>query len=135
MRWLVDGMNVIGSRPDGWWKDRHAAMVRLVESLEPCAEAEGDEMTVVFERPPQPAIESDLVTVASAPDSKPDAADDEIVRLLGEAVDPSEWTVVTSDRRLSGRVQATGAGVEGASRFRRRIAERPDQDSNLGPTP
>ena len=34
MRWLVDGMNVIGSRPDGWWKDRHAAMAGLVESLE-----------------------------------------------------------------------------------------------------
>ncbi|MGE5857760.1 MAG: RNA-binding protein, partial [Solirubrobacterales bacterium] len=34
MRWLVDAMNVIGSRPDGWWKDRHAAMLRLVDQLE-----------------------------------------------------------------------------------------------------
>ena len=29
-RWVVDASNVIGSRPDGWWRDRHAAMVRLV---------------------------------------------------------------------------------------------------------
>ena len=34
VRWLVDGMNVIGTRPDAWWKDRHAAMVRLVDLLE-----------------------------------------------------------------------------------------------------
>ena len=33
VRWIVDGMNVIGSRPDGWWKDRSGAMVALVERL------------------------------------------------------------------------------------------------------
>jgi hypothetical protein len=33
-RWIVDAMNVIGTRPDGWWRDRHAAMVRLVDLLE-----------------------------------------------------------------------------------------------------
>ena len=36
MRWIVDGMNVIGTRPDAWWEDRHAAMVRLVHMLENC---------------------------------------------------------------------------------------------------
>ena len=25
MRWVVDGNNVFGSRPDGWWNDRTAA--------------------------------------------------------------------------------------------------------------
>ena len=34
VRWLVDGMNVIGTRPDAWWRDRHAAMTRLVDMLE-----------------------------------------------------------------------------------------------------
>ena len=28
---FVDAMNVIGSRPDGWWKDRAGAMRRLVD--------------------------------------------------------------------------------------------------------
>ena len=34
MRWLIDGMNVIGTRPDGWWRDRDAAMLRLVDRIE-----------------------------------------------------------------------------------------------------
>jgi len=33
MRWYVDGMNVIGTRPDGWWRDRDAAMLHLVDLL------------------------------------------------------------------------------------------------------
>jgi 8-oxo-dGTP diphosphatase len=32
---IVDGANVMGSRPDGWWKDRAGAAVRLREQLEP----------------------------------------------------------------------------------------------------
>jgi hypothetical protein len=30
---VVDAANVIGSRPDGWWRDRQAAARRLIESL------------------------------------------------------------------------------------------------------
>ena len=51
VRWIVDGMNVIGSRPDGWWKDRGRAMVTLVDKLDQWASGQGDEVTVVFERP------------------------------------------------------------------------------------
>ena len=40
VRWLVDGMNVIGTRPDAWWKDRRAAMIRLVDMLERWAAVE-----------------------------------------------------------------------------------------------
>ena len=58
MPWLIDGMNVIGSRPDGWWKDRDAAMARLVGQLELWAEGEDDDITVIFERQPRPAIVS-----------------------------------------------------------------------------
>ena len=43
MRAIVDGMNVIGSRPDGWWKDRRRGMVALVDRLE-CWAAEGDDV-------------------------------------------------------------------------------------------
>ena len=52
MRWLIDGMNVIGTRPDAWWKDRHAAMVRLVDLLERWAAYDGEDVTVVA--PPNP---------------------------------------------------------------------------------
>src|SRR5213080_2145798 len=80
VRWLVDGMNVIGTRPDAWWKDRHRAMVRLVDLLERWAASDGEEVTVVFERPPSPPIRSTVIEVAHAPRPRPDAADDEIIR-------------------------------------------------------
>ncbi len=63
MRWLVDGMNVIGTRPDAWWKDRHGAMVRLVDMLERWAASSGEDVTVVFEQPPSPPIRSTVIEV------------------------------------------------------------------------
>jgi predicted RNA-binding protein with PIN domain len=123
MRWLVDGMNVIGTRPDAWWKDRDAAMLRLVDMLERWAAAEGDDVTVVFERPPQPPIRSTVIEVLHAPRPKRDAADDEIIRLLRAAADPSTIRVVTSDRWLADRAWAAGASVEGADSFRTRLEQ------------
>jgi predicted RNA-binding protein with PIN domain len=123
VRWLVDGMNVIGTRPDQWWKDRDAAMLKLVDQLERWAAAEGDDITVVFERPPRPPIRSSVIDVVHAPRPKRDAADDEIVRLLRADPDPAHVRVVTSDRWLADRVSAVGATVEGAQSFRRRIEE------------
>ena len=121
MRWLVDGMNVIGTRPDGWWKDRHAAMVRLVDLLERWAAAKGEDVTVVFERPPSPPIRSTVVEVAHAPRPRPNSADDEIARRLDDDPDPTEVRVVTSDRWLADRSRAAGAMVEPAESFRAHI--------------
>lgn len=121
MRWLVDGMNVIGSRPDGWWRDRAAAMVDLVGRVEDWAEATGEEVTVVFERRPTPRIEADRVVVVHAAQAGRNAGDDEIVRRLEADSRPQSVRVVTSDRELADRVRALGAEVEPASRFRARI--------------
>jgi predicted RNA-binding protein with PIN domain len=121
MRWLIDGMNVIGSRPDGWWRDRHDAMARLVLQLERWAAATGDEVVVVFERPPTPAIASSTVDVAGAPRGGAHAADDEIARRVRAAADPAAIRVVTSDRGLADRVRAAGAAVEPARAFRGRL--------------
>ena len=98
MRWLIDGMNVIGSRPDGWWRDREAAKQRLLEELEGL---EG-EVSVVF-------------------DEKGLVADDEIVARVAADADPGSLTVVTSDAELGRRVREHGASVEGAGSFRRRL--------------
>jgi nucleoid-associated protein YgaU len=35
---IVDGANVVGSRPDGWWRDRAGAAVRLHDELAGLAE-------------------------------------------------------------------------------------------------
>lgn len=123
MPWLIDGMNVIGSRPDGWWKDRDAAMARLVGELELWAESHGDDVTVVFERPPRPPIVSELIEVGHARRKGADAADDEIVHRLGAADDPESFTVVTSDKRLAGRAKAIGATVEPAGAFLKKLDE------------
>ncbi len=121
MRWLVDGMNVIGTRPDAWWRDRDAAMLRLVDQLERWAVNDDEEVTVVFERPPSPPIRSTVIDVAHAPKPKRNAADDEIVRRLRADPDPGAVRVVTSDRWLADRAYAAGASVEGADSFRTRL--------------
>jgi predicted RNA-binding protein with PIN domain len=118
MRWLVDGMNVIGTRPDAWWKDRDAAMLRLVDMLERWAAAEDEDVVVVFERAPSPPIRSTVIEVTHAPRPKPNAADDEIVRLLRAEPQPGAVRVVTSDRWLADRASAVGASVVGADTFR-----------------
>jgi predicted RNA-binding protein with PIN domain len=121
MRWMVDAMNVIGTRPDGWWKNRQAAMVRLVDQLERFAAATGDDITVVFEHPPNPAISSPVVEIASAPRPGPNAADDEIVRRLREDPDPEKIRVVTSDHALADQARFLNATIEPAEAFRRQI--------------
>jgi predicted RNA-binding protein with PIN domain len=121
VRWLVDGMNVIGTRPDGWWKDRDAAMFRLVDILERWAAAEGEDVIVVFERAPSPPIRSTVIEVAHAPHPRANAADDEIIRRLRAETEPREVRVVTSDRWLADRASAAGATVEGADSFRSRV--------------
>jgi predicted RNA-binding protein with PIN domain len=124
VHWLVDGMNVIGTRPDRWWKDRDAAMLRLVDMLERWAAHGGEDVTVVFERAPRPPIRSTVIEVAHAPKPKPDAADDEIVRRLRAHPNPAAVRVVTSDRWLADRAFAEGASVEGADTFRTRLEDR-----------
>ncbi len=96
-------------------------MLQLIDQLERWAAVAGEEVVVVFERPPSPPVHSTVIDVRSAPKPKPDAADDEIVRLLRSDLEPQSVRVVTSDRALSDRARAAGATVEGAESFRRRI--------------
>lgn len=123
MRWLIDGMNVIGTRPDAWWKDRHGAMVKLVDMLERWAAAGGEEVTVVFEQPPSPPIHSTVIEVAHAPRPRRDSADDEIIRRLAADPEPGAVRVVTSDLWLADRVHAAGATVEPSAPFRALIED------------
>lgn len=123
MRWLVDGMNVIGTRPDAWWKDRHAAMVRLVDLLERLAAESGEQIVVVFEHPPSPPIRSTVIEVAHGPRPRRHAADDEIVRRIALDSEPGTIRVVTSDHGLADQVRAAGATVEPAQSFRGRLDE------------
>ena len=119
-RTIVDGMNVIGSRPDGWWRDRRAAMRRLVERLDALAAADEERLTVVFDGRAF-ELAGEAVDVRFASRGGPNAADDDIVTLVEAADDPTAVYVITSDDDLARRVRALGAEVEGAGAFRRRL--------------
>jgi predicted RNA-binding protein with PIN domain len=112
-RWLVDGMNVIGSRPDGWWRDRAGAMRRLADELSDWAQRSGEQVTLVLDGRPRELGDHPGVEVRFAP-----VADDLIAELAGR--DPSV-RVATSDRGLVARLEALGVPSEGVSGFRKLI--------------
>jgi predicted RNA-binding protein with PIN domain len=124
MRWLVDGNNTIGARPDGWWRDRTGAMARLVAGLDAFARATGEEVAVVFDGRERDVGQAGAagVAVAFAPGAR-NAADDAIAARVAADADPATLTVVTSDRELARRVRAAGAQVTGAGGFRDRLPE------------
>ncbi|HEX6675201.1 MAG TPA: NYN domain-containing protein [Actinomycetes bacterium] len=132
VRWLVDGMNLVGSRPDGWWKDPDRAVRRLIQELSRYAAASGEHVTVVFDRQPpdvQPGVHG-VAEVAFASSRGRNAADDEIVRMLARHPAPGTFTVVTSDRRLVERVKDLGAEVASSASFRRRMDQTlPTEDT------
>lgn len=120
-RWIVDASNVIGSRPDGWWRDREGATRRLLDDLRAFA-ADGEDVTAVLDAgPAELAGREGTLEVAIAPRRGRDAADDEIARRVAADPDPGSLRVVTSDRVLAARVRGHGAQVEGAGAFRRRL--------------
>jgi predicted RNA-binding protein with PIN domain len=122
IRWLIDGMNVIGSRPDGWWRDRREAMRRLVRLLHDFGNALGEDLTVVFDGR---AFDLDEAggrpRVVFAPGGR-NAADRELLRIL-RAEPADRFRVVTSDAELAEAARAAGAEVVPSGSFRRRLDE------------
>jgi|SRR5690606_10552763 len=110
---LVDGNNVMGSRPDGWWRDRPAAAARLVARLAALTVARDLAVTVVFDgaAPADAPAAPPGVEVRYAERRGPDAADDVIAALVAAASAPV--TVVTADGALRRRVEVAGGTVAG----------------------
>ena len=118
-RLVVDGMNVIGSRPDGWWRNRQRAWRRLAGQLAEHASRSGDEVRLVLDgRRPEEWDDAVETTFARG---RRGAADDAIVELVEADPDPRSLTVVTSDRELEQRVRNLGAAVIPANGFRRTL--------------
>jgi predicted RNA-binding protein with PIN domain len=120
-RWVVDGMNVIGSRPTGWWRDRPGAMRGLVERLNEFAARAGEQVIVVFDGRPFELAGGEGVSVRFASRSGRNAADDDIAALAERDDDPGSLSVVTSDGDLARRVRDAGATVVGAGAFLSRL--------------
>lgn len=118
-------MNLIGSRPNGWWKDPAGAVRTLMAELDRYGIATGEEVTLVCDvHPPDVAAGRHGTVVVAFPSRRGrDAADDEIVRLVAENPAPGSITVVTSDELLAQRARALGAGAMSAMTFRTRMDE------------
>jgi predicted RNA-binding protein with PIN domain len=117
-RIVVDGMNVIGSRPTGWWRDRQGAARDLVRRLQQLAVTTGDDVTLVLDGRPLPDLpEGDHagIRLLYARRSGPDAADERILALLAEEPEPGPIRVFTSDRALRREAERLGAAVDGAT--------------------
>ena len=111
---LVDAANVVGSRPDGWWRDRPGAAHRLVEALR--AAALGEQVVVVLEGAARRGVaegEADGVEVVHAPGE----GDDTLAARSTPGV-----TLVTADRALAERARSTGAEVVGPRSLLDRLA-------------
>ncbi|MFJ4714003.1 NTP pyrophosphohydrolase [Streptomyces sp. NPDC088785] len=104
---VVDGANVVGSVPDGWWRDRRGAAERLRARLAAHAERTGAEVVLVVEGAAKGVESVPGVRVESAAGS----GDDHIVELVARLGRPC--TVVTADRELRRRVEELGAGCAG----------------------
>ena len=114
---IVDAANVVGSVPDGWWRDRRGAAERLRDRL--AAEGLPDhsgpvEIVLVTEGAARGVESVPGVRVEPAPGS----GDDRMVALVAEAGD-RPVLVVTADRELRRRVVSLGADVTGPRTVRR----------------
>jgi len=121
---VVDGMNVIGSRPDGWWRDRDGAVRRLLADLQSLVPSDDEVVTLVLDGRPLSDVPEGThhgVHVVYARRSGRDAADDRIVELVGALEPSADTTVITSDRALAAQVRDLGATVSGAGSLLRRL--------------
>jgi 8-oxo-dGTP diphosphatase len=150
---VVDTANLLGSRPDGWWRDRAGSTSRLLVELDalardglPAADLglPGDvrwpDVVAVVEgdargaaRPAAPAGDLEpptlrapgVAVVAASADG-----DGEIVRVVGAAREAGrEVVVVTADRGLVARVEELGARVLGPGRIRALLDGRAGRDA------
>ena len=116
---VVDTANVMGSRADGWWHDRHGAAERLRDEI---AAADGlsgvpgavadlcfPSIVMVVEGAARGVASTDGIEVVAAPGS----GDDTIAELAVPSAPDERRVVVTADRELRARCEAAGASVVG----------------------
>lgn len=122
---VVDGNNVIGSVADGWWRDRPAAVRRLVGRLRCYQQRTGERLVLVLDVPQRDLPEGghDGIEVRYPRRRGRDAADERILELLDErnlSTDgdaAADVVVVTSDRALASGASERRARVVGAGSF------------------
>ncbi|MGD0391775.1 MAG: NTP pyrophosphohydrolase [Acidimicrobiales bacterium] len=107
---LIDAANVVGSRPNGWWRDRPGAARAFVEEVRAAVVAGRlvAPVVVVLEGKARTGVEAGVaggVTVVHAPGS----GDDTLVAATADA--SGRVTLVSADRALCRRAEDLGADV------------------------
>ncbi|MFE2955157.1 hypothetical protein [Nocardia tengchongensis] len=142
---VVDAANVVGSRPDGWWRDRAGAARRLLTELDGLRARlpASTRIIVVLEGAAKAAADhrgggsQDTAEHQSGGDGTPDGSatlhvvradgsgDDKIVDVVAAEVAGSDETrtvmVVTADRGLRSRVESLGATTVGPTWLRNHL--------------
>jgi len=111
---VVDGANVVGSRPTGWWRDRPGAAARLHQAIA-AVDLGYDAVVLVLEgdaKRGQPAGEEDGIETVHAAGSGDDAI---VEQVRARSADEDDVVVVTADRGLRERVAAVGGSSVGPS--------------------
>lgn len=124
-------MNVVGSRPDGWWRDRERAMRRLVEQVVAYQRVTGDVLTIVFDGDARPGVAAPAegLEVVFASAAGFEAADDKIVQEVAGDPAPAWFRVVTSDKQLAERVRRAGGEVVSSGSFLRLLERSASDDA------
>lgn len=120
---VVDAANVIGSVPDGWWRDRRGAAERLRDRLAVLARTGLPDRPGVPEWATRPPVDIVMVVEGAARgvepvegvrvESAPGSGDDQIVKVVADRDEGRPCLVVTADQELRARVRALGAQVTG----------------------
>lgn len=133
---IIDAANVVGSVPDGWWRDRRGAAIRLRDALADLAATglAGRDVPAWARRPP---LEVVLVVEGAARGvggtktvrvvAAPGEGDDAIVLLAASEGTGRHSLVVTADRALRTRVRSIGAEVCGPRAVRPPASARADR--------
>ncbi|KRA29577.1 MULTISPECIES: NYN domain-containing protein [unclassified Nocardioides] len=109
---IVDGANVVGARPDGWWKDRAGAALRLHDQLL-VADIEYDVVVLVLEGQAKGGVragrDAHVRTVHAPKDGDTTIVEEARKAVEKAAVKGGRVVVVTADRALDARVHGAGA--------------------------
>lgn len=122
--YVIDGNNVIGGRV-GWHRDKPGSRRLLLHDLARLARAKKLRLNVVFDGAPDPQFPdgSSYRGVRIFYARLGSDADSRVVEMVEAERNKKSLVVVTSDRKLTSRVRASGARVMRSGEFRRMLDE------------
>jgi predicted RNA-binding protein with PIN domain len=122
--YVIDGNNVIGGRV-GWHRDKPGSRRLLLHDLARLARVKKLRLNVVFDGAPDPQFPdgSSYRSVRIFNARGGSDADSRVVEMVEAERNKKSLVVVTSDRKLTSRVRASGARVMRSGEFRRMLDE------------